>query len=262
MTPVRLGAVGYLNAKPLVEGLDREPDRFSVRFDAPSRCATLLHQGAIDVGMIPSIEYLRGPEYRIVPAVALASRGPVASVALFSSCPIGKVRSIAADDSSRTSVGLLQVLCRHRFGISPRMVTMPPDLDAMLKRADAALVIGDPALFLDHRALGLSKVDLGEAWTDMTGLPFVWAFWAGRPGVLTTADVAALQAAKAAGVAAVDRIADACCRTAERAAIGRTYLREHMRFDLGPDEQAGLSRYYELAVGEGLAAAVRALTFF
>src|SRR5262245_31716506 len=109
MREVRLGAVAYLNARPLVFGLDRSP-RFSLRFDLPSRCAELLHEGAIDVGLIPSIEYLRAPEetsYAIVPDLAIGSDGPVASVALYSKRPIADVRSIALDTSSRTSVALV-----------------------------------------------------------------------------------------------------------------------------------------------------------
>ena len=109
---VRLGAVGYLNARPLVYGLERST-RFDLRFDVPSRCADLLHQDRIDIGLIPTIEYLRGrPDagrregdaYRIVPDLAIASRGPVASVALYTTRPVTEVRAIAMDTSSRTSV--------------------------------------------------------------------------------------------------------------------------------------------------------------
>ena len=107
MTPVRLGAVGYLNARPLVFGLDRSP-RFDLRYDLPSECARLLHAGDVDVGLIPSIEYLRGDSYRIVPDLAITSSGPVRSVALFTTRPIGDVRSILMDTSSRTSVALVQ----------------------------------------------------------------------------------------------------------------------------------------------------------
>ena len=125
MTRVRLGAVGYLNARPLVFGLERSP-RFDLRFDVPSKCAELLHERRIDVGLIPSIEYLRHPAgaapdgaaaYRIVPDLAIASRGPVASVALFTTRPMPDVRSIAMDTSSRTSVALVRVLCARHFRI-------------------------------------------------------------------------------------------------------------------------------------------------
>ena len=110
MNPLRVGAVGYLNARPLVYGLERDA-RFAVRFDAPSRCAELLHTGEVDLGLIPSIEYLHGPDYAIVPGVAIASHGPVASVALFTKGRVSAIQSIAADSGSRTSVALLRVLC-------------------------------------------------------------------------------------------------------------------------------------------------------
>ena len=261
MTRVRLGAVAYLNARPLVEGLAEQTDRFDLRFDAPSTCAALLQAGDLDLGMIPSIEYLRAPDYRIVPDVAITSRGAVASVALFTSRPVREIRSIALDSSSRTSAGLLRVLCARRFGIAPSFVTRAPDFGAMLAEADAALIIGDPALFVDHAALGLEKVDLGAAWTDMTGLPFVWAVWAGRPDAIDAAGVGALQAARDAGVAGSDAIADAYCGPA-RADVGRAYLRQHIKYGLGVDERAGLERYYALAAAEGLVPEARRPRFF
>jgi chorismate dehydratase len=254
MSVVRLGVVAYLNAQPLVRGLDRHADRFALRFDAPSVCATRLGEGAIDVGTIPSIEYARGDGYRIVPGIAIASRGPVASVALYSRTPVAAVRSIATDTSSRTSVALLRVLCARHFGIDPVMVPAPPDPARMLERCEAALVIGDAALFLDHEAAGLRKIDLGGAWTDLTGLPFVWAVWAGREGALTASDVEALQAARDAGVRESDAIATAHAGgDPARADIGRRYLRENMRYDLDEDAVSGMTEFFRLAAGLGLA---------
>ena len=176
MSRVRLGAVGYLNARPLVHGLDTRTDLFDVRFDVPSRCATLLHEGGTDLGMIPSIEYLRGPEpYRIVPDLGIISDGEVASVALFSRVPLAEVRRIGLDTSSRTSAGLTRVLCREAWGIDPVFEPVPPGVAAAVEGCDAALLIGDLALFLDHEAAGLTKIDLGAEWTRLTGLPFVRA---------------------------------------------------------------------------------------
>ena len=114
--------------------------------------------------------------------MAIVSEGPVASVAMFTTKPIQEIRTIAADTSSRTSNALLRVLCCERFGIDPEFIPMAPRPVEMLRRCDAALVIGDAALFFNHAAAGAEKVDLGEHWTAMSGLPFVWAFWAGRPG--------------------------------------------------------------------------------
>ena len=260
MTHVRLGAVGYLNARPLVHGLDARKDWFDLRFDVPSRCASLLHEGGIDLGMIPSIEYLRGPEpYRIVPDLGIVSDGKVASVALFSRVPLARVRTIGLDASSRTSAGLTRVLCREAWGINPVFETVASDAAAKVEGCDAALLIGDSALFLDHETAGLAKLDLGAEWTRLTGLPFVWAFWAGRPGAIDAAGIALLQKARDEGVADSDAIADAygeAARTpadrAARARAGRTYLRDNIKYRLGDREAQGLRRYYELAATHGV----------
>lgn len=246
MAIARLGAVNYLNARPLVFGLELRTDLFSLRFDVPSKCAALLHEGSIDVGMIPSIEYERGRGYRIVPSVGIISDGPVASVALFSKTPIERIRSIAADTSSRTSYALLRILCLEHFGIDPDFQPMPPDAREMLRRCDAALLIGDPALFLDHQQLGAEKIDLGQQWTALTGFPFVWAFWAGRRDALSQTAVAALIAARDSGVAQSDEVAAAYCGS-ERAQLCRSYLRENIQYTLGEREEAGLMKYYEFA---------------
>jgi len=247
---VRLGAVSYLNTRPLVDGLD--PARFDVRFDVPSRCAALLHAGEIDGGVIPSIEYARG-DYVIVPGVAIASDGPVASVAVFSSRPVGGIRSIALDTSSRTSVALLKVLCRERFGIAPEFVHEGPDLDHMLARCDAALLIGDPALWTDHAARGLQKIDLGAEWTAHAGLPFVWAFWAGRPGAIGAREAVALAEARDRGRDATARIAHQYAPgDPERAARAADYLRTNVHFDLGPRHEQALTRFFASAARLGL----------
>lgn len=286
MRVVRLGAVGYLNARPLVHGLDARPDLFSLRFDLPSTCARLLHAADIDLGMIPSIEYHRGPEaYRIVPDLGIVSDGEVASVALFTRVPISKIRTLGLDTSSRTSAGLIHVLCHEAWGIEPRFVPMPPETAARVEGCDAALLIGDPALFLDHAAAGFAKIDLGGEWTRMTGLPFVWALWAGRADALAPEHVVALQEARDAGVANSDAIADAHCligpTPAERplhaeaggvspkpahdelrAKAGRTYLRENIQYRLGEREAAGLRRYYELAAKHDVIKAARSADFY
>lgn len=252
MTIVRLGAVGYLNARPLVHTLDQRRDQFDLRFDVPSTCAALLHAGAIDVGLIPSIEYLRGSvPYEVVPGLGIVSDGAVTSVAVFSRVDVTRVRRMGLDTSSRTSAGLTRVLCREAWNIDPVFEPMPPDAAARADGCDAALVIGDPALFLDYERAGLRKIDLGLEWKRLTGLPFVWAFWAGRAGAIGPGHVDALQAARDAGVAESDAIADAYCGP-DRAALGRTYLRENIKYRLGPREIAGVERYFELAATHGV----------
>jgi chorismate dehydratase len=273
MTPVRLGSVSYLNARPCVVGLERDP-RFALRFDLPSRCAALLHDRAIDAGLIPSIEYLRGPggpdAYRIVPDVAIGSCGAVASVALYTARPVGDVRSIAMDTSSRTSVALTRVLCARAFHIDPEIRSCPPDLSVMLRNSDAALIIGDAALLLDHTSVdagagggSIQKIDLGESWTRLTGLPFVYAFWAGHAGALDAAAVRALQDAKNRGVNAPDLVAAEYFREEPRLVeLGTRYLRDNIQYGLGKAEREGLETFYHYAAEAGVAPEPRGLRFY
>lgn len=262
MNIVRLGAVEYLNTKPLVYGLDRNP-RFDIRYDVPSRCSALLHEGSVDLGLIPSIEYLRGPvAYRIVPGLAITSRGPVASVAMYTRRDPRDVRSIAMDTSSRTSVALVTVVLNRVFGARPEPTPTAPDLDAMLARADAALIIGDNALLLDHEAAGVTKVDLGAVWTESTGLPFVYAFWAGRDGAVTALDVAAMQQALLEGERRPDEIGRTYFADPARQAIAARYLRDNIKYRLGADERKGLELFYRYAAEMGLVASAGELKFY
>jgi chorismate dehydratase len=259
MSRVRLGAVSYLNTRPLVAGLDAQAERFDLRVDVPSRCATLLHEGGIDLGVIPSIEFLRG-DYAVVPGIAIASEGPVASVAVFSRVPADEIRSLALDTSSRTSAALVQVLCAERFGIRPRLQPAAPDLDAMLAACDAALLIGDPALFADHERRGLLKIDLGAEWTAHTGLPFVWAFWAGRPEACTGEVCDGLRSARDLGMTRIPEIAAAFAGAdLARRRVAERYLREHVHFHLGPRHAQALERFYASAASVGVVPAARPL---
>jgi chorismate dehydratase len=263
MAVVRIGAVSYLNARPLVVGLEAHPGRFAVRYDLPSTCARLLHGGEIDLGLIPSIEYLRGDDYAMVPDCAVVSDGPVASVAIFTKVPIGRVRTLALDTSSRTSVALTRVMTAKYFDIAPRFIDEGPDLEAMIRHADAALLIGDPALFADHQRLGVEKIDLGQAWKDFTGLPFVYACWTGQPGALTADDVAILQRAREEGAAAPEVVSNGYYpHDPEKAAIGAAYLRENIRFRLGAREQAGLERFFALAAEVGVVTRAQPLRWY
>ena len=258
MGRLRLGAVEYLNARPLVYGLHRHADRFDVRFDVPARCAELLHAAQVDVGLVPSIEYLRGQPYVAVPGVAIGSDGPVASVAVFSHRPVDRIRSVALDAGSRTSVALFSVLCARHFGIAPEVRVMPPEPGRMLQACDAALLIGDAALLFDHEAAGVQKTDLGLAWQAYAGLPFVYAFWFGRPGLLTPGDAAALGDACRLGVEHADEVARRHFPDDPvRAAIGARYLRDNVDFGFAERELAGLTRFFRDAAELGLVPAFR-----
>jgi chorismate dehydratase len=260
---LRIGAVGYLNARPLTWALDRSPERWRVRYDLPSVCARLLQDGEVDLGLVPSIEYLQATDYRFVPGVGVTSRGAIASVAMYSRRPLDQIRHIALDTSSRTSVALIQVLCQHHFHIHPRCVPHGPDLAVMTRDFDAGLLIGDPAFEADHAGLGLQKYDLGLEWTKMTGLPFVYAAWTGRPGAASADDVRALQQAQSEGLEAVDQIAAEYAHgDPEKTTRAAAYLRDNVKYGLGADEAAGLQRFLDYAADLGLAPARRTLDFF
>jgi chorismate dehydratase len=245
---LRLGVVPYLNVAPIVHGLAGD-ERFLLVRDVPSRIAERLHAGEIDVGMIPSIEYAAG-EYAIVPGIAIGSRGPVRSVSLFHRVPLERVRRVALDASSRTSAALLKVLLRERLGREPEYATAPPSVTAMLDEADAALVIGDPALYFDG---DVPRLDLGAEWQALTGLPFVYAFWAGRPGVLEPSDVTRLQDSLRAGLRELPRIAAQYNgHGAGRFAENEAYLRSNIAYGLGDEEVAGLREFYRRAHAAGL----------
>jgi chorismate dehydratase len=249
----RIGAVNYLNSKPLIHDLDRLAEGAELVLDYPSRLADQLQQGQLEVALIPIIEYFRSGAYSLVPGISIASHGPVLSVTLFSRAPWMAIRRVALDEGSRTSAALAQILLRHRYGIKPEIVPLSLDESAENVDADAVLLIGDRAM----RAClpGFAHAfDLGQEWHDWTGLPFVYAAWAVRAGVDLGPVAGALPEAKKRGCANIGRIAfEEAPRLGLDAGFCRRYLANIIRFDLGPREQAGLYRYYTLACELGLA---------
>jgi chorismate dehydratase len=186
----------------------------------------------------------------------------VASVAIYTRNDVSRISRLRLDTSSRTSVALVKVLCRERFHIDPLFVPHGPDLNG-LADGDAALLIGDPAFDADHVSLGLRKIDLGEEWTAMTGLPFVYAAWTGRPGRVSDAEVQALQEAQDEGVRARHSIAvEYGGENAAVVARAEAYLRDNVKYGLGPEEAAGLQAFLDYAFELGLAPRRRTLEFY
>ncbi len=254
-----LAVVSYLNTRPLVEGLAQRCELIEA---VPARCWDLVRSGQADLGLIPALGVGDDPELAVVPEVAIAAEGPVWSVVLVTRTPLDRVTSVAVDSSSRASVALLRILLSKRYGLHPRFKAMPPDWEAMLAEHEAALVIGDPALALatDPRfteRTDLDVIDLGTAWTSWTGLPFVFAVWAGRPERVTPEIVTELLAARDRGLARLPAIARAAARSAADELRYRRYFAEAVRYRLGPSELAGLKRYLELAGELGLLAGRR-----
>ena len=252
----RVGAVNYLNTKPLIEGLTRFDPSIELSLDLPSRLAEQMNAGALDVGLIPVIEFFRAGRYSFVPGISIASDGPVLSVTLFSRVPWAKIRSVALDVGSRTSAALTRVILAHKYGVVPQVEPLPMDVPADDVTTDAVLLIGDRAM---HACLPGFRYafDLGEEWTNWTGLPMVFALWAVRDGVeLSPRTVNAFHAAKAHGLASAGLIA---AREAGKLGLDpgycRRYLTNILRYDLGERELAGLRKYYDLAVPLGIAPA-------
>lgn len=251
---VRVGAVNYLNTKPLIEDLATFAPNTELVLDLPSRLADQLRAGSLDVALIPVIEYFRaGGDYTLVPGVSIASRGAVLSVTLFSRVPWEQIQSVALDEGSRTSAALTKVILFHKYGIRPRTVPLPINIAADDMTTDAVLLIGDRAMQACLPGFTYAY-DLGQEWYDWTGLPFVFAVWAVRPGVNLRGVDEGLRKSRDHGLMRVGHIAwrEAPALKLD-AGMCRRYLSNILSFDLGPAELAGLQRYYDLASQMGLA---------
>lgn len=180
-----VGSVPYVNAAPLIAYFDFLGDRSPVRVQTavPSELPALLDSGECDAIMVSSVDALRHPGRRLVQEIGVGSHGPVESVRLFSKVPFGAISTLVLDQSSMTSNRLAQVLLHDIHGVRPSTATMPPDLREMLAEHDACILIGDKGFEAD--GIGLHVMDLGEAWTRLTELPFLWAAWIGGERVTT-----------------------------------------------------------------------------
>ena len=183
---LRIGAVNYLNSKPLIEGLVELLPETEIRLDYPSRLADDLTAGHLDVALIPSIEYFRGEGYQITSDACVAAHGPVLSVKLYSRVPWGQVRTLALDEGSRTSSTLARILLSERFGVQPELEPLPINHRTEETRTDAVLLIGDRAIQPPKEKFLLTW-DLGQEWFDWTGLPFVFAMWVANDQTKKTA---------------------------------------------------------------------------
>jgi len=255
-SPVRVGAVRYLNAKPLYYRLSEFAPGVALSMEVPSRLAEQLAAGELDVALIPSVEYLRGASrgYEILPGFAIAARGPVRSVKLFSRTPLDRIDRLALDAGSRTSQALVQVWLDAKHGVRPSVIEeLPLGVSALESTADAVLVIGDRAMKVPDE-LFHQVVDLAEAWRDMTGLPFVFALWVVRAGADLGGLPAALERSRAEGLAHADELARIHApRLGLDFGTCYDYLTRVLSYDLGEPELAGLERFARMAARLGLA---------
>jgi len=287
VNPVRISVVQYLNTAPLVRGFTHGPLRgkYELSFTVPSQCAEALRSGAADVAIIPAIECQRIPDLVILPNLSIASKKSVRSLLLVSQKPIQEVTCIAMDCSSRSTQALTRILSEKLWRIQPEFFEAAPDLPAMLQQADAALLIGDPALRLaiacapgasrnssgDLVAPGslaglngsgsLHIYDIVENWFGLTRLPAVLAVWAARREAVTPELVQDFQDSLAFGLQHVDAIAsEAALEMNLPAADLRRYLLENIDYHLDEENLRGLTVYFEFAAKLGLIPRVSTIT--
>ena len=255
---VKVGAVSFLNTKPLIYPLLEDPqlpgsEAIELSEAVPSRLAIELKDGSLDVGLIPIIEYFRtNSEYRIIQDISICSRGPVLSIQLFSCVPIPEIRHVALDTNSRTSRALVKIILAERYNLHPEFQSCPPTINPQEADTDAVLLIGDAAL----RQLGATDytLDLSEEWTTLTGLPFVYACWVARGEVELGQVPQTLLNAKEDGINKIPEIVQIeSQRLGFPESLCRDYLTKHIFYELGDSEIAGLKKFYELAVKHDLA---------
>jgi chorismate dehydratase len=269
MRRLRISAISYLNTAPLMwdfEHGDAGRD-FDISYTLPSSCARALAEGTADIGIIPAAAYAEIPGLQVLPEVAIASRRAVRSILLVSKVPIEKVRTVALDTSSMTSVALTKVLFERWLGGGRTYTAMAPNIDAMLAGNDAGLVIGDPALKIDRKRY--ETIDLAEEWIRLTGKPFVFAFWAVRSDALKEAapslDLPAVfQQSRDHGLepSSLNQIAR---EWASRLDVGeaevRSYLTQNIHYQLDPGCLEGLQLFYQYAAEIGALPASPELQF-
>jgi chorismate dehydratase len=262
MAKLRVSVVQYLNTVPLIWGMLRgeQQGMFDLEFTTPARCADAVRDGTAGVGIIPSIELQRIENLEVIPHISISSLARVRSVALFSKKPIERVQSIAVDSSSRTSVALLRVLLSKFHGLFPQMTVAEPDADAMLNKADAALLIGDPALV--YNGPGIIVYDLAVEWKNFTGLPFVFAVWAGPASAGLRSFVDDFRSSRDYGLAHVDEIArEYAARHSMAPDEVKIYLTERINYNLSEAHREGMALFHSLAREIGLIPKLKEVRF-
>lgn len=276
---LRISIVQYLNTAPLVWGFTNGPlaGKYDLSFTVPSQCAEAMRTGAADIAIIPAIEYQRIPGLVVLPDLAIASQNRVRSLLILSSKPIEQVRTVALDRSSRSTQALTRILAAEHWKIDPEFFETEPDLSAMLEKADAAMLIGDPALRISiaiernstvspqgraicqAAALGITSAkifhvyDVVGEWRKFSSLPAVMAIWAARPEVVTPEVLADFSASRNFGLTQLAAISLEAAQELElpQQAL-ESYLRHNIDFSLGEENRRGLERYFQEAARLGL----------
>lgn len=263
MPKLRVGIVNFLNSKPLAWGFlkGHHADLFAPSYHPPALVARLLGQGNLDIGLIPSIEVQRIPNLKILPDLCVAAKHEVRSVLLVSRCPLSEIKRVALDQNSRTSVALLRILLKERYKLDPEYIHERPDPERMLSEADAALVIGDPALKVDRDRYLIT--DLAAEWNELTGLPFVFAVWAVRPEVEVPDLPFYFKSSLRYGLSSLDTLVrEAAAELGLDSSEVRSYLTDNLAFFMRREEVSGLEEFYRRAYQHGLILEPKPLDFW
>ena len=261
MSHLRISVVQYLNSVPLIWGMLHGPQqgKYELQFATPAHCADAVRDGQADVGIIPAIEYHRIPHLQIIPGISIASKARVRSVLLLSKAPIEKIQSVAVDTSSRTSVAFLRILLGKFYSRPVKLMPSAPHPEEMLMCADSALVIGDPALTYRGSA---EIYDLAAEWRKFTGLPFVFAFWAGHENKHLSECLKDFDESRQFGLGHVDDIvAEYAPKLDLPLAEVKVYLTENIDYSLDEENLRGLRLFFKLAREAGIIPAEREMNF-
>jgi chorismate dehydratase len=249
----KVSVVQYLNAVPLVWGMLKgiQQGRYALAFTTPAACADAVRLGKAELGIIPSIEYQRLERAEVFSGISIASKEEVKSILLLSKVPIEKIQTVAVDNSSRTSAALLRILMRKFYSRWVNVTPSAPKPADMLKRADAALVIGDRALTYDGQVPEV--YDLAAEWKKFTGLPFVFALWVGREEARIGKYRKDFEDSRDYGLAHIDAIAAEYAPKLNMQPAGvRAYLTQNVDYSLDEDNRRGLRLFYKLAREAGI----------
>ena len=245
----RVCAVSFLNTVPLVWGMlhGEQRGRYEISFAVPAECADRLEQGLADIGIVPVVELAR-LDLEIIEGTGIACRGPARSVLLVARKPLREIRTLAADSSSRTSVALARIVLAERHGVTPELRPMAPVLAQMLEVADAAVLIGDPALQVDPQRSPFEVLDLGAAWAELTGKPMVFAVWAGRRALAPARLAPDFAASCRFGLKRIEEIVAAESASRKLAPeLVRDYLTRNVVLEFGENEYEGMKLFLERA---------------
>ncbi len=257
LSTYRLGLVPYLNVLPLIEGLETAIPQSQWIRATPRELGRLLSAGEIDLATLPIFEALRSNGYRLLPGCAIGSDGPVRSVQLFSSCPLNRIRRVLLDSASLTSVHLARIVAKDYLGLDPEYTTLTDTFENQLPRMgqvfDAIVAIGDLALQWEQERRFPYSLDLGWAWKELTGLPFVFAAWIARPGVEVSPElIDTLIHARQTGESNIEDIAERHATSPSEANDLADYLKYAVRFGLNADQIRAIELFRIKLIAHGL----------